>query len=75
MDAGKTGKGGRGAAGVMARWMRAFGRGRRAPPTVLTGLDGNDASGIWGVGGPAMREPGSTGIVHTLRAPGDDSGD
>lgn len=26
-----------------------------APP------DGNDQTGIWGVGGPSMREPGSTG--------------
>jgi hypothetical protein len=23
--------------------------------------DGNDQTGIWGVGGPSMREPGSTG--------------
>ena len=23
--------------------------------------DGNDQSGVWGVGGPSMREPGSTG--------------
>jgi hypothetical protein len=29
------------------------------PPVVLP--DGNDQSGIWGVGGPSMREPGSTG--------------
>jgi hypothetical protein len=27
-----------------------------APP------DGNDQTGIWGVGGPSMREPGSTGV-------------
>jgi hypothetical protein len=24
--------------------------------------DGNDQTGIWGVGGPSMREPGSTGV-------------
>lgn len=24
---------------------------------------------VWGVGGPAMREPGSTGIARTLRPP------
>jgi hypothetical protein len=29
-----------------------------APP------DGNDQSGIWGVGGPAMREPGTTGVYR-----------
>jgi hypothetical protein len=29
-------------------------------PVVLP--DGNEQSGIWGVGGPSMREPGSTGI-------------
>ena len=28
-------------------------------PMVLP--DGNDQSGVWGVGGPSMREPGSTG--------------
>ena len=27
-----------------------------APP------DGSDQTGIWGVGGPSMREPGSTGV-------------
>jgi hypothetical protein len=29
--------------------------------------DGNEQTGIWGVGGPSMREPGSTGAyrVHT----------
>lgn len=28
-------------------------------PVVLP--DGNDQTGVWGVGGPSMREPGSTG--------------
>jgi hypothetical protein len=28
-----------------------------------------DETGIWGVGGPAMREPGSTGIMRGLRPP------
>lgn len=28
-------------------------------PVVLA--DGNEQSGVWGVGGPSMREPGSTG--------------
>jgi hypothetical protein len=30
------------------------------PPDVVP--DGNDQTGIWGVGGPSMREPGSTGV-------------
>jgi hypothetical protein len=29
----------------------------------------NEDTGVWGVGGPAMREPGSTGIARTLRGP------
>jgi hypothetical protein len=32
-----------------------------APP------DGNDQTGNWGVGGPSMREPGSTGVWPTRR--------
>lgn len=30
---------------------------------------------IWGVGGPAMRQPGSTGIARTLRPPRADQDD
>ena len=29
------------------------------PPVTLP--DGNEQTGVWGVGGPSMREPGSTG--------------
>ena len=29
--------------------------------------DGNDQTGIWGVGGPSMREPGTTGNWHVPR--------
>ncbi len=32
-------------------------------PTTLP--DGGDQTGIWGVGGPSMREPGSTGVWPT----------
>jgi hypothetical protein len=32
----------------------------RAEPPVVT-ADSADQSGVWGVGGPSMREPGSTG--------------
>lgn len=30
-----------------------------------TSMDGNDQTGNWGVGGPSMREPGSTGAWPT----------
>jgi len=46
---------------VIANW-RAL---RRAHESLAAPED----TGIWGVGGPAMREPGNTGIVHTLRPP------
>jgi hypothetical protein len=43
---------------VIALNWRAVGPigGPGAPP------DGNDQTGNWGVGGPSMREPGSTGV-------------
>lgn len=34
-------------------------------PVVLP--DGNEQTGIWGVGGPSMREPGSTGVFPSRR--------
>lgn len=40
-----------------ARWR---GTSRSGEPPVLP-PDGSDQTGIWGVGGPSMREPGSTG--------------
>jgi hypothetical protein len=36
-------------------------RAQSAPPA---SPDGNDQTGIWGVGGPAMREPGTTGVYR-----------
>lgn len=36
-------------------------RARVAPPA---SPDGNEQTGIWGVGGPSMREPGSTGAYR-----------
>jgi hypothetical protein len=32
------------------------------PP--LTPADANEQTGIWGVGGPSMREPGTTGVYR-----------
>lgn len=52
-------------------WLRMVAINRRGvrhdaepPPAVPP-----EETGVWGVGGPAMREPGSTGILHTLRPP------
>jgi len=50
------------------RWVRGM-LGSRPPP------DAAEDTGIWGVGGPAMREPGSTGILRALRVPREDSAD
>jgi hypothetical protein len=36
---------------------------------------GVEDTGVWGVGGPAMREPGSTGIVRALQVPREDTAD
>ena len=30
--------------------------------------DGNEQTGVWGVGGPSMREPGSTGVFLSRRS-------
>lgn len=35
------------------------------PPGIVP--DGSDQTGIWGVGGPSMREPGSTGVWPARR--------
>jgi hypothetical protein len=39
---------------------------RDALPAALP--DGNEQTGIWGVGGPSMREPGSTGVFLSRRS-------
>ncbi len=58
-------------------WLRVVAANRRGvrreaePPFATPPED----TGVWGVGGPAMREPGSTGIVHTLRPPRADQDD
>ena len=39
-------------------WVTRAPAGPTAPP------DGNEQTGIWGVGGPSMREPGSTGAYR-----------
>jgi hypothetical protein len=41
-------------------------RAQEVQPAVLP--DGNEQSGIWGVGGPSMREPGSTGVFLSRRS-------
>ena len=41
---------------------------REAEEQPITLPDGNDQTGIWGVGGPSMREPGSTGAFQINRA-------
>lgn len=50
---------------IMAVNWRAT-RERDAQPIVLP--DGNEQTGIWGVGGPSMREPGSTGVFLSRRS-------
>jgi len=50
---------------IMAVNWRAT-RERDAQPAVLP--DGNEQTGIWGVGGPSMREPGSTGVFLARRS-------
>jgi hypothetical protein len=40
---------------------------RAAEEQPVTLPDGNDQSGVWGVGGPSMREPGSTGAFQINR--------
>ncbi len=36
----------------------------RAPAPPARPPDGNEQTGIWGVGGPSMREPGTTGVYR-----------
>ena len=50
---------------IMAVNWRAT-RERDIPPAVLP--DGNEQTGVWGVGGPSMREPGSTGVFLSRRS-------
>ena len=38
---------------------------RRADERPVVIPDGSEQTGIWGVGGPAMREPGTTGVWPT----------
>jgi hypothetical protein len=40
----------------------------RAPAAPMAPPDGNDQTGVWGVGGPSMREPGNTGAYRVYTA-------
>ena len=73
----KVPKGGKpgGAMRALARWVGDRMGSRPAPRGVVRAPDNLEETGVWGVGGPAMREPGSTGSVRALRAPADDSSD
>ncbi|MBS0386948.1 MAG: hypothetical protein JSR15_00605 [Proteobacteria bacterium] len=43
-------------------------RATRVPPQQPAVLpDGNEQTGVWGVGGPSMREPGQTGVFPPRR--------
>ena len=68
----RTGNSG-GAMRALARWVRAVMGGRQPDLTVVRAPNGVEDTGIWGVGGPAMREPGSTGIVRALQVPREDA--
>jgi hypothetical protein len=52
---------------VLANWRAINSRSEEVEVPRLT--NNNEDTGIWGVGGPAMREPGSTGIARTLHSP------
>ena len=57
---------GGGALVVLAAWLRVMAVNWRAavtedPDPPILPADADDATGVWGVGGPAMREPGNTG--------------
>ncbi len=64
-----------GAMRALARWVGSHVGSRPPQPGVVRAPDGVEDTGIWGVGGPAMREPGSTGILRTLEVPGESSDD
>ena len=52
---------------MLTNWRAIDARSEEIETPKLTGT--GDDTGIWGVGGPGMREPGSTGIARTLRSP------
>ena len=52
---------------VLANWRAINAQSEEIEVPRLT--NNNEDTGIWGVGGPAMREPGNTGIARTLRSP------
>lgn len=57
-------------------WVRGMLGGRPPPdPKVIHAPDASEDTGVWGVGGPAMREPGSTGVLRALQVPREDAGD
>ncbi|MCC7460874.1 MAG: hypothetical protein IT480_00275 [Gammaproteobacteria bacterium] len=60
---------------AIARWVSSRMGGRTAQPGVVRAPEPLEETGVWGVGGPAMRQPGSTGIVRALKVPGEDSED
>ena len=62
-----------GALRALGRWLRTRLARRQIDPPVVRLADGSEDTGVWGVGGPAMREPGSTGIARALQAPRDDA--
>jgi hypothetical protein len=58
---------------ALGRWLRTVTGGRRSADSVVRAAESSEDTGIWGVGGPAMREPGSTGIARALQAPRDNA--
>jgi hypothetical protein len=64
-----------GAMRAFARWVGSKVAGRQARPGVVRAPDGVEDPGVGGVGGPAMREPGSTGVVRALKAPSEEAFD
>jgi hypothetical protein len=64
-----------GAMRALARWVGNRMGSRPAQPGIVRAPDNVEDTGVWGVGGPSMREPGSTGIVRAIQAPAEDSRD
>ena len=69
------GTGNAGGMSTFARWVRSKMSGRRPDPRVIKAPYNVEDTGVWGVGGPGMREPGSTGVERALRAPSEDGVD
>jgi hypothetical protein len=63
------------ATGVLARWWRAMTGDRSGQRAQAQSPADDEDTSTWGVGGPAMRQPGSTGIERALKLPEDDPRD